>query len=282
MIAAAPWAGDWPIGAIAAGISAAAEALRYAIVNIALRAGHRVPAVITPGTSITAVCLGPQPTSPTNLGELTIISAGAVTQAAMYTLLRVPDVHGSASVYDDDVFEASNLNRYSLLVAEDLGRRKATQLGRWSNGLTVEGMKERYRGGDTTGSARMLIGADDIAIRWAAQRDRPQWLGIGATSHLFAEVSSHSADTPCAGCVHDHEDDPPAVIPTISVISGWAGLLLASELLHDVGGAPTAGRMAWSFPLGLSGRSGHRFMPIPPNGQCPVDCTASRGVLRSA
>ena len=143
-------------------------------------------------------------------------------------------------------------------------------------------MQERYKGGDTTGVAHMLIGADDIAVRWAAQRDLPRWLGIGATSHLFAEVSSHSADSPCAGCVHDHEDDPPAVIPTISVISGWAGVVMASELLHDVGGASTAGRMAWSFPLGLSGRSGHRFIPIPPNAQCPVDCTASRGVLRSA
>jgi hypothetical protein len=274
------WAGTWPVGPIAAGIAAGAEAVRAAVLLIARRSGATVAPILAPGTLTTAIEVGPSPLRAPDVGTVPIISAGAITHAALFVLLRVEELVGTSLVFDDDRCDVSNLNRYELMEARDLGHLKSSQLERWSSSdFQIRGISDRYRAGDAEQAERMLIGADDIAIRWDAQRDAPRWLGIGATSHLFAEVSTHTFDTPCAGCVHDHEDDVPGVIPTISVVSGWDGLVLASELLRsaaDVAG----GRRTWSFPLGLAGRHGHASMPTVPNLRCPIGCDAAMS-LRS-
>ena len=128
----------------------------------------------------------------------------------IYALLRVPGIAGDAVVFDDDHIESSNRNRYSLFRSEDIALLKTQAIERWSTtALSIRGIPKRYVSGSHPGANRMVVGADDIAVRWTAQRDSPAWLGVGATSHLFSIVSTHRADDPCAGCTHDHEDAAP-------------------------------------------------------------------------
>lgn len=71
---------------------------------------------------------------------------------------------------------------------------------------------------------RVCVGVDDIPSRWAVQREWPNWLCVGATSHLEVRVSAHVAPGPCAGCAHPEDEELPGEIPTISFVSYWAGL----------------------------------------------------------
>lgn len=270
------WAGSWPVGPIAAGLAAGAEGVRAAVLVIAQRTGAIVAPMLAPGTMAINIDLGPPPLARPNIGDVPIVSAGAITHAVLYVLLRVPAVAGTVTVFDHDEGDVPSLNRYSLMSVEDLGLSKVDGLSRWSKGgLEIRPVDRPYVAGDVVSAERMLVGADDIAVRWTAQRDAPRWLGVGATSHLFAEVSTHSHDVPCVGCVHEREDGVPGVIPTISVVSGWAGLVLAADLLGAIARV-AAGRRTWSFPLGLAGRHGHTVWPTTPNARCPVGCPASR------
>ena len=91
---------------------------------------------------------------------------------------------------------------------------------------------------------------------WAAQAQQPNWLGIGATSHLFTEISTHTRDTACAGCIHTLDEVGDEPIPTVSVVSFWAGLLLAAEVVNPVARGHKHSRHTMSYPLGMGGRSG--------------------------
>ena len=59
---------------------------------------------------------------------------------------------------------------------------------------------------------------------------QPRWLGIGATSHFLALVTEHRRGA-CAGCAHPSHGEDIAVIPTISIVSFWAGFLLTLRLM---------------------------------------------------
>ena len=272
-VAPTPWTGLDPIVPMGAALAAVGYAIRSASWATAERHGILEP-VLVDGT--TSIALRPTAVADLDLGTIPIVSAGAITHAAVQVLLRVPRVRGRLHPFDDDRVELSNFNRYPLLTAKNLDALKASSLDTWSTErLVIEGHDHRYRGGEYAGTERLLVGADDIGVRWTAQDDVRDWLGIGATSHLFAAVSTHVPGSPCAGCVHDHEDAAPGVIPTISVVSGWAGLILASELLSSFG-QPRSGRLSWSYPLGLPGRSGHVSPTPAPSHRCPRHCDLSR------
>lgn len=266
------WRGDWPISPIAAGIAGAAEAIHAASVRTAIAAGIQPP---TRPPDPVRLHLDTTRIDRPHIGEVPIVSGGAITHGTLFTLLRVPGLAGDFEVFDDDHFETTNLNRYTLLTADQLGDLKAPSLSRWATSdLKITGNPHRYEGGERTGVDLMLVGADDIAVRWQAQDDCSGWLGIGATSHLFAMVSGHTPTSPCAGCIHNHEDERPDIIPTISIISGWAGLHLANELLRSIG--QTAPSLLWSYPLALTGQHGH-LRPTPRTSPaCRRQCDPSR------
>jgi hypothetical protein len=272
-----PWRGDWPVSPIGAALAAAALAVRAAAIRMTRDAAIGEPLLAT-GPLVTDLTIDTTPIRGPDVGHAPVISAGAITHGLLHTLLRVADLRGTLEVFDDDHYDTPNLNRYPLLIVDDLGVGKAPALERWSSAnLRILGRDRRYAGGDGAGAQRMLVGADDIAVRWTVQRDVEGWLGIGATSHLFAEVSTHLPGTPCSGCVHDHDDDAPETIPTISVISGWAGLMLANELLRSLAGDHAA-RLLWSYPLGLGGPHGHSILRPRANPGCAIRCAPSRRI----
>jgi hypothetical protein len=274
---------DWPLGALAAAGVAASDMLRLAVTRIATSQQRRAPINLRPpSVDIAHIIIGPRPVHGLDLGDVDIISAGAITHGALYALLRVPNLRAKFRVLDEDVTQASNVNRYQLLSTDELDLAKVRQLEGFStSAIAITGVDRRYEPGQALAQT-VLIGADHIPTRWAAQAQQPNWLGIGATSHLFTEISTHAPSTACAGCIHTHDEVGDQPIPTVSVVSFWAGLLLAAETIDLVVRADGQSRHTMSYPLGIGGRSGLIQTAGHPSRRCAIGCQASSSLPSSS
>ena len=276
---ARPWEGASPFGAIAAAAAGAAEAMRAAIPSLATTLDQPPP---------TDVTWKPRPLTPIHLelpgdigltgslGLIDLVSAGAISHAAMYTLLRVPGFAAHVRTIDRDELARSNTNRYALARAHDLGQPKVEQLASYAtDAVRITGVPLRLDG-DAMASLgelapRVLVGVDDIPTRWFIQRQQPSWLGVGATTHGFVVVSDHLPGHPCAGCVHPiDEENRIEEIPTIGFVSLWAGLLLAGALLAPDASFRLGTRRVEAHPMGLFGPHAVKALPQSRNARCPV------------
>lgn len=273
------WRGDVPYGAIAAAAAGAAEAARAAIPSLATRLDQPLPTDITwkprPFTPIHLDVTGAVPDK-AGLGDIDMVSAGAITHATLYTLLRIPGFEASIRTIDHDTLGRSNTNRYSLARAEDLERAKVDQLTSFAtDAVRIEGVPRRLDEDALRVLGQLaplvLVGVDDIPTRWFVQRQQPDWLGVGATSHAFVLVSDHLPGHPCAGCVHPLDDhNPREEIPTIGFVSLWAGLLLAGALLAPDAAQRIGTRRVEAHPMGLYGPHAVNVLPQARNARCPV------------
>jgi len=277
------WDGDWPVGALLAAVSAAAEALRAVLQRIASATGYPLSAefVSQPGgTARIDLSNRAVPLTPLDLGRVDAISGGAITNATVYTLLRVPELSADLRVIEPETLDITNLNRYPLFRRSDQEQPKVTVLEGYSRGpFQISGMQARF---DDSWSAllgslapRVLVGADQIPVRWAVQHAAPQWLQVSGTSHFFAMASSHHPDGPCAGCAHPVDEDGNDPIPTISFVSLWAGILQALDLLNEASGRPTVGYYTMCYPFGLSGARPIIRGALDGLANCPVGCRSS-------
>ena len=265
------WQGEFPVGALAAATIAAAEpykaALRPLFFSEFLRAVSRATGSFGPGEVLRG---------PIRLGHLDLVSGGAITQAMLHVLLRVPALRGAIRVFEPDVLDISNLNRYPLALVSNLRLQKAKLLSRWgSPNITIRPDTRRFTKKLADGerlAPLIAVGADHIPTRWVAQGVQPAWLGIGATSHFNSVVSDHLPGEACAGCLHPEGDDDPSVVPTIGFVSYWAGLALASKLLRYLTGHRAAASEQVLRISGLLLDGAYTFHPHPlrRNPQCPV------------
>ena len=271
------WQGANPWGPIGAAAAAAAEAMRAAIPDLAAQLSQPPPCDITwKPRPFTPLRLNVPAPAGRPIGPVDLVSAGAITHATLYTLLRVPGFAADLRVIDFDTLARSNTNRYPLARAADLDRAKVDQLADLATDtVRIRGVRRRLDDdalvtlGDP--APRVLVGVDDIPTRWYVQRQRPAWVGVGATSHAFVVVSDHLPDHPCAGCVHPLDDDNPLEqIPTIGFVSLWAGLLLAGTLLAPDAATRPGTRRIEAHPMGLYGPDGVKPLPQVHNPRCPV------------
>lgn len=237
---ARPWAGsDWPLGAIAAGALAATEAFKHAMRSLSAFAKDDAlfNEMFAPVDSLTFE-VAPEATQqlPT-LGEVDVVSAGAITHAALYALLRVPDVSGRGRVVDPESTDLPNLNRYAMLRRSTVEHGK-THLLRALAGPSVmlEPVDATFQDSAINLRQRVIVGVDDIPTRWRVQEAKPQWLGVGATTHWNAMASHHYRGAACAHCLHPRDDVDAGRIPTVPFVSLFAGLFLASYLLRSAAG----------------------------------------------
>ena len=283
------WDGDWPVGALLAAVAAAPEALRAALQRIASTIGHHLSAEFDsqPGGTV-RLDLSDRavPRTPLDLGRVEVISGGAITNATIYALLRVPELSADLRVIEPETVDLTNLNRYPLARRSDKDQPKVRVLEGYSRGsFKISGVRARF---DDSWPAllrdlapRILVGADEIPVRWAVQQAAPQWLQVSGTSHFFAMASSHHPDGPCAGCAHPIDEDGNEPIPTISFVSLWAGILQAVDLLNDASGQPTAGHYTMCYPFGLSGPRPILRSALDGVTNCPVGCRSSQSLARS-
>lgn len=281
-----PFSNAEPLGAVLAGIAAAAEVMRVSAGAIRDRYGLDVADVYDLDGPHEVELNLPPLTLPRrlDLGAVDFISAGAITNACLFVLLRVRGLAAAFRIFDADRGEESNLNRYALLRRSQLDRPKVNVLADYARaGLDIEPRETQLKA-DTAAvvsplAPSVVCGVDDIPSRWLVQTMSPQWLCVGGTSHFTTLVSEHVAGMPCAGCLHP-EDDPgaPAELPTISFNSLLAGVLQAHRLLaHAAGAAPADPMLGASF--NLRGPYSLEEIGLAACPDCPVRCDESVALL---
>jgi len=271
-----------PFGALAAAGLAAGEAFKMAVSHLRRRATS-VQAFddLFSSTAEAAVRLAPAgtPTPCGELGSFDCVSGGAIIQAALYALCRIPGAGGTVRVIEPEVGDLTNLNRYSLLRRSRTTLLKAVDLAEMGlAGLRIEPIVERY---DTefrqklgTHAPAVLVGVDDIPSRWEVQAASPQWLGVGATTHYAAMASYHVQGLGCVRCLHPRDDPGGGPIPTVSFVSHWAGLWLASLLARERIGTrpPLAQQSVYFASLRPEVPTARWYGPVPTLPDCPFKC----------
>jgi len=279
------WVDSFPIGGLTAAGIAAPEVFKYTLRTLGCTLPYPVISRFLMPVAAARVCVAPPDTAagPFALGMLDFVSGGAIAHATLYTLLHLPEVTAAIRVIEPECYALSNLNRYMLLRRSECGLRKIDTLSSWRRpSVTLVGVVQAYTEATSEHlqpfAPQVIVGTDDIPARWAVQRAYPTWLGVGATSHFFTVTSSHTAGQACAGCLHPEDDPGGGLIPTVSFVSYWAGLLLAIRLLrHSLGHAQMGSDQSiWCTPLRLDQARSYWPRPIPINPHCPVQCQNSK------
>jgi hypothetical protein len=128
-------------------------------------------------TADATFALAPENTPKTiSLPHFDLVSGGAIANAALFALARLPGVVGGGRVLDNDVSALSKLNRNALLVRSALEIAKVTDLARRAKGIAIDPEPVSYVMG-TPLAPIVLVGVDDIPSRWAVQAAAPYWRG---------------------------------------------------------------------------------------------------------
>ena len=281
----APWPvqarcdpGDWPIGAMGAAVLAASEAAKLAGLSLARLAGSagHFHELFAP-TQAVRMLLAPDttPRRP-DLGAFDMISAGAVSNAFFYALLRLPGANGSARAFDKDISDHPNRNRNMLLLPEFVERPKVELFKHFGQGISVDPVDRHFDESDLASlSDRIAVGVDDIPTRWILAKRRLDWMGVGATSHFNSMASVHYPHGACAACLHPQDESLVGPTPTIAFVSFLAGLMMAADFLVDVAQADASivshHRYVNAFQPGNPWES-----HVVPRADCPAKCPASR------
>ncbi len=283
--------GTMPFGSCAGAASAAAEVLRVLLpalaerISVSLSAdAHRLEV----GGKIRLDLRDYFPefeATGLDLKDFDAISGGAINSSAVY-VLECCSTTGDVRVFEDDILEMSNLNRYFFSRASEMGIDKIDHLAAAGiPALRVTGQKLRY---DQAAAARfsplaekVIVGVDHIPSRWLVAEHSPNWLGVGSTQALTALVSSHRPQEACARCQHPVPLEDDGEVATISFVSFWAGLLLAMELLSFADGHPSSAQTLYCQPFGFDGPLLMRT-PLAAREDCPNPRCAGYSALRSA
>lgn len=234
----------WPLGALAAAALGAGEAFKIAMHKLLQHALSREnTAARFANTDEVRFELAPADTPfCRDLGQIDCVSGGAITNALLYCLARIPAVTAQGRIIEPDRADVTNLNRYMLLLRSRGETPKAHDLAQMlDGGLRFQPLPRRYEPALLDSIAPLapivVVGVDHIPTRWAAQEAMPEWLVIGATTHWSAMASFHSEGLGCAHCLHN-EDDPGdgQFLPTTACVSFWAGLLMATYLARHAAG----------------------------------------------
>lgn len=273
-----PWlANEWPIGGMGAAALGAAEAFKMALQRLGRAAcdwswfaQHVAPATAA------RIELAPRGTRQvSSLNQLDFVSGGAITNCALYALLRLPDLSGSARIIEHDSITFSNLNRGMLFRRSHKGPKAKILASYTSQQFKIMPAVSRFELRTYAELGRLadavLVGVDDIPVRWDVQKAWPKWLGVGATTHYSAMASFHTPDLPCAGCMHPKNDDANGPIPTVAFVSFWAGLWLASFYLRHLAGNRRGDLEQHIYYPGLRPEGLWRA-PVQRRPDCPVGC----------
>ena len=125
---------------------------------------------------------------------------------------------------------------------------------------------------------RVVVGVDNSKARWLVQEQWPPHLYVGATSNHEAVLTTHHPGEPCAGCAHPDPLPEGEMVPTISFVSFWAGLLQACALLAEVEERSPARRVT-VYPFALGQAAWHTAVDLPVGRRCAIHCPTSAPIL---
>jgi hypothetical protein len=279
------WTTKWPIGGMTSAVLAAGEAFKYVMRRLPLRSKEDLVFFDPSPHSNWNFGSIPVPARMLDLGAVDFISAGAISQAALYALLRLPYLRIAGRIFDDDTTSATNFNRNMLTGVSDADLEKVRLVAdRCSPEFDLTPKYQRFVA-DAPEARQMaphvLVGVDDIPSRWQVQRCTSGILVVSGTSHFSISSSCHAPGEPCCGCQHPVDDpDGRTAIPTVSFISFWAGLAMAVRLIRRVVGANYSldRQHLWMTPLRMDQPHAAVWMPVAPRRDCPVKCSAARAI----
>lgn len=275
-----PWsASDWPFGGLAAAVLMAAEAAKVSAHILApLSANSRAMMDQfrdSPSASL-ELLRGDAPLV-RDVGQLDIISAGAVSNAFLYSLLRIPGVAGKARAFDADCSDDSNLNRNALLTADWVGRPKVELFAQFgTTRFEIEPIAQHYPlDASVPLHDHVIVGVDDVSARWALATLGVPWMSVGATTDLSSMASVHFGHSACAGCLHPENQEVGGPTPTIAFNSFLTGLLMAADLLFERSGCDSSVVSRHRIVCGLLPDEPW-CAPVVPITHCPAGCPASQ------
>jgi molybdopterin/thiamine biosynthesis adenylyltransferase len=215
------------------------------------------------------------------LGDIDFISAGAITNASLYTLLRVGAQLSGRTIERKDL-DPPDLNRYLLALARHLDLPKVDVLAETSTeDIRLAGRamlyNERTRDQIQPLANTVAVGVDHVPSRWLVQSEEPRLLVVGATEGFEAYASYHRPGTACAGCLHPNAppDEATRTVATISFVSFFAGFFQALLLAALANGQEPKGQVVRALPFAFAGAV-VSCTPLAANPGCPVACPASR------
>lgn len=215
------------------------------------------------------------------LGDVDFISAGAITNASLYTLFRIGAQLDGRTIERKDL-DPPDLNRYLLALARHLDWLKVDIIAEASTEeIQLEGRamlyNERTREQLRPLANTVAVGVDHVPSRWLVQSEQPGLLVVGATEGFEAYVSYHRRGTACAGCLHPTAppDEATRTVATISFVSFFAGFFQALLLAALANGHEPKGQVMRALPFAFAGPV-VSCTPLAANPDCPVACPASR------
>ena len=145
-----------------------------------------------------------------DLGESYLVGLGAIGNGAIWALAKLPQVHGTLHVIDDESVELSNLQRYVLTGQADVGVRKV-ELAKSTlatSGIDVQSHGQRWgrylRERDNWDLQRVAVAVDSVRDRLAIQGSLPRWIVNAWTQAGDLGVSRHAfvGDHACLACLY--------------------------------------------------------------------------------
>jgi len=190
---------------------------------------------------------------------------------------------GHITIIDDDVVEASNLQRQVQFVTTDIGMEKATVMADTLDDLNPDVQTKGHIGRLTKRNAKELLGGYDIIIDGVddfhtrfAINDAALALHIplvsGALGRFDGQVSAFRSDkkSPCYRCFVPQvppDAETCSEVGVVGALAGVIGSMMALEVIKLITGAgePLIGKV-WLFD-GL--KSEARTVTLPQDPNCP-------------
>lgn len=179
------------------------------------------------------------------LGDVVLVGAGAIGNAAVWALSRLP-MKGSIWIVDHQNVDLGNLQRYVLAERSDEGRMKVEVLGPHFKGSVLAKLHPQDLAGFVASNGHawehMLLALDSARDRRAAQASLPRWVANAWTQPGDLGVSSHNfLDGACVTCLYlpDHAVESEDVVYA-SALGVPVALQQIRELLHNGKGVPRA------------------------------------------
>lgn len=144
----------------------------------------------------------------------------------------------------------------------------------WDVEVPAAAVAARHRVQELDQGQVVAVGVDNSSSRWFVQQQWPDRLYVGATNNREAVLTAHHPGEPCAGCAHPDPVEPGEMVPTISFVSFWAGLLQACALLAEADTAQGARRVV-VYPFGLGEKLWSMASALPKGARCAIGCPAS-------
>lgn len=242
------WIGDEPnpLGAYAAACLGVSEVFKKVARRVPgsaqmrlQEAGTLIFSILDPSHTLSPMHNPPLPES-LELGDIHLVSMGAVNTAAFASLISIPGIRGTAHIIEPQMHDPTSLNRY-VIATWDSALKEESKTARAvsvSTGMLKIGFHEvtdyaGFRERSKEPIELAVVGVDNNPSRWQVQMDLPNTLVCAGTELDQITISRHRdiATQACVGCIYPRHAEASAAVPTIGFVSVLAGVMAAAEVI---------------------------------------------------